>query len=353
MKSGRSLQELALEITRQQESKKDYIARVGSNIRFNTAGNLMLTGVSDNMEMSQHAHKQLGDYVGIPRKYYQKLQGHSTDLLSRNVNTWLSNGKRVDKRMIRTLDGKARAFLSSRYRILDNHDMMEAVLPTILENEGDIKIASCDITDRKLYLKCLFPKIEGEVTKGDAVQSGIVISNSEIGGGGLKVQPLLYRLICTNGMIMNDSSLNKFHIGRNLEVNEGVEELLTDETKEQNDRAFWMTVRDVVKASYSQAFFNDQLLKLREAADIQIESAHIEKVVEVSSKKMGFGQEVQESVLQRLVNGRDFTKYGLSNAYTNLANDTECYETATSLEMAGGEIINMNSKDWKSISLAS
>lgn len=35
-----------------------------------------------------------------------------------------------------------------------------------------------------------------EIVPGDIVQAGFVVSNSEIGLGALKVEPLVYRLIC-------------------------------------------------------------------------------------------------------------------------------------------------------------
>lgn len=349
MKTGKTLMELAAEVQRQQESKKDFSVPT-NKMSMNDMGNLMVEDLNPNLHLTEHAHRQLGDYTNIPRKYYQRLQDEgSNELLAENVNHWLKQ-KGTDKKMVRTLDGKCRALLSSRYRVLDNSDMMEAVLP-VLSNQ-DIKIVSSDITDKRLYLKALFPKIEGEIGKGDAVQSGIVISNSEIGMGGLMVQPLVYRLVCLNGMILPDSSIKKYHVGRNQGITGHIEELLSDATKTANDRAFWMSVRDVVKASYNEAFFQDQILKLREAAGIDIESKKIEKVVEMANKKMGFTDNIGESVLEHLIKGADLSKWGLANAFTATANVQDDYELATSLEKAGGDIIELGKRDWNVISNA-
>jgi hypothetical protein len=46
------------------------------------------------------------------------------------------------------------------------------------------------------------------------VQAGVVISNSEVGQGTLSVQPLIYRLICRNGLIAADRAMRKTHVGR-------------------------------------------------------------------------------------------------------------------------------------------
>ena len=46
-------------------------------------------------------------------------------LLADNANRWLKD-KGEDRRLIRTLDGKARALLSDKYRPLENEDLAEA-----------------------------------------------------------------------------------------------------------------------------------------------------------------------------------------------------------------------------------
>lgn len=85
--------------------------------------------------MGENAHRQIGAYTGIPASYYDKLMT-SPQLLAENVNHWLKD-KAVqaqlnpERRMIRTLDGNVRAFLSDRYRRIDNEMVAEAVLPVI------------------------------------------------------------------------------------------------------------------------------------------------------------------------------------------------------------------------------
>jgi hypothetical protein len=101
--------------------------------------------------------------------------------------------------MLRTLDGSMRAFLSDRYRRLDNYDLASAVLPVLKEMGEGLKIVSTELTESKMYIKVINERLELEVKQGDVVQAGMVISNSEVGMGSLKVEPLIYRLICTNG----------------------------------------------------------------------------------------------------------------------------------------------------------
>ncbi len=57
---------------------------------------------------------------------------------------------------------------------------------------------SAEITEREFYLKAITPRLQAEVKPGDVVQAGVVISNSEVGHGTLKIEPLLYYLVCTS-----------------------------------------------------------------------------------------------------------------------------------------------------------
>ena len=50
------------------------------------------------------------------------------------------------------------------------------------------------------YIKVVNPRLTAEVVPGDIVQAGIIISNSETGLGAVCIQPLIYRLVCSNGV---------------------------------------------------------------------------------------------------------------------------------------------------------
>ena len=73
----------------------------------------------------------------------------------------------------------ARAFLSDRYRRIDNYEIAEAVLPIIADIK-DARIESCEVTDERMYIKVVNPRLETEVVPGDVVQSGIIITNMTI-----------------------------------------------------------------------------------------------------------------------------------------------------------------------------
>ena len=116
--------------------------------------------------------------------------------------------------MIRSMDygnGRmARALLSDRYRRIDNMEIASAVLP-LFAGQADMQVMSCEVTENRMYLKIVNKRLETDVVPGDTVQGGVIIPNSEVGLGAVSVQPLLYRLVCTNGMVVNDLGERRTH----------------------------------------------------------------------------------------------------------------------------------------------
>lgn len=347
MKQGRDLTEIAGIIYNQLPAKHDYIAPT-ERIALSDDGYFHLADTGQYLP-TKHSLHQLTDSVGIRWDYIQRmLNDGATDLLAKNVNHWLR--KESKNRMIRTIDTEdgtvMRAYLSDRYRPLDNWDLLSAIMPTLEQKE--LVIRSSELTDTKLYLKATLPALQDEVKPGDIIEMGIVISNSEVGDGSVRVQPLIYRLVCTNGMIAQ-ASIQKYHIGRRIgNGSADIEYFLRDETREADDRAFWMMIKDVVEGTLSQGFFYEQVYKLKEAAGLPIKRK-VEDVVEITRRKYSLSEQTGSAMLENIIRSNDLTKYGLANAITNIANTTESYEYATELENIGGKVIELPRKEWEAI----
>ncbi|HOW63620.1 MAG TPA: DUF932 domain-containing protein, partial [Candidatus Contendobacter sp.] len=169
MKNGRSLVSLAQELERQLDSKKDLIVP-SALIRHATDEQGETSLVIEEGSSPVHygvtplARRQLADKLKIPYAYFERMREDQPTLLDRNVNTWLQNEE--DRRMLRTLDGQVRAVLSDRYRRLDNFDLAESVLP-ILQQLPEVRFESVELTETKMYLKCITPRLKYEMAPGD------------------------------------------------------------------------------------------------------------------------------------------------------------------------------------------
>jgi hypothetical protein len=349
MKTGRTLQQLAVELDRQNRAKRDFVVNSAAMRMEDGAELFSLTRPLDSgmnevepFNMTDLFHRQVGSALNIPAKYYDKMRLEHPDLLAHNVNGWF--GKNPTRHMVRTLDGNARAFLSDRYRRIDNAQVVEAVLPVIGEMP-DARVESCEVTDNKLYLKIVNPRLQMDVAPGDTVQAGVLISNSEVGLGSVSVTPLVYRLVCSNGMVINDAGQRKNHVGR---VSEESWELFSDETLIADDRAFMMKLRDIVRSAVDMAKFAFIVGKMREAAEAKI-NAPISGVVELSARQFGLREDEKDSVLEHLIRGNDLSAYGLSGAITRAAQDAESYDRSTELERIGWQVVTVAPSVWREL----
>lgn len=355
MKTGKTLTELAAELERQQETKKDFVADTRStsfsSIQIEAAPALSTINVAgQDFEVGKHAHDQISARLGIPRPYYDRMREEAPALLDSNVNAWFKT--KPERRMIRTLDGSARAYLSARYRRLDNFDLAQAVLPVLADlGKGAMTVESAEITTSRFYLKAVFPKVESEVAVGDPVQSGIVISNSEIGAGALSISPMVFRLVCKNGLIAADSSMRKYHVGRAGGSEEESYELFSDKTMKADDAAIFGKVQDLVRASVTSESFGKIVERMRESMGKKIGGDPV-KAVELLATRMGFNDGEAGGILRHLISGGSLTQWGLVNAVTRYAQDVESYDRATEMEAAGGLVLALPATEWQEVAQA-
>lgn len=335
MKTGRTLTEVAAELERQLNTKRDLIAdtRCLSLVTEGDASRMIVE--SESFNVNSLAHDQIASRLNIPRVYYDRLRQQAPNLLDQNVNHWFND--KPERRMIRTIDGRLRAFLSDRYRPLDNYDLTEVILPIIAKL--GCKVESCELTEKRFYIKAVNARIETEVQRGDLVQAGIVISNSEVGCGSVRIEPMVYRLVCLNGMIANDMSMKKYHVGRAGDDGSDVAEFYKDETRRADDRAFWLKVKDIVEGALTEAMFHQIVGKMRKASGLEIGLDPV-KAVEVIGNRHSLSKDEQSNVIKFLVEGGDLSLYGMMNAVTRASQEVEDYDRATELERLGGVLLD-------------
>lgn len=362
MKTGLSLQQLAAEVERRADQKRDYVAPAGklSMVAETERGRpvigLNLRGI-DTYPLARYAHGQVAEWLGIPRKYYDRMLEEAPGLLAINANRWLEGqGQQGTARMVRTLDGQVRAVLSDRYRALENEDLARAVLPVL----GDlgIQVLSSDITETRMYLKGVHRDITRDVPTGkamgdsshtvfDTISPAITISNSEVGAGALAIVTSVWTHACTN-LAGFGAQVRKAHVGGRADVAEEVYAMLTDQTRELTDAAVWAQVRDVTRAAFDEAQFEARAQKLSGAARDEIRDDPIQ-VLDRAAKRFTLGEGEKQGILQHLIRGGDLTRYGLHAAVTRASADVESYDRATELEAVGGQIIDLPGADWQRI----
>jgi hypothetical protein len=342
MNKGLSIVELAAKITEQQSQKHDMITDTRQmEMRSGVDGLDLVVGDQGNYGVNQTAHRQIASRLKIPAAYYDRMMENDPGLLSTNVNAWFR--RQPERRMVRTLGGNARAFLSDRYQRIDNAQIAEAVLP-ILADIPDVQIVSSQITDSRMYIQAVSPRIQGEVKKGDVVQAGVVITNSEIGLGSVSVQAMIWRLICLNGAIAPDGKFKAYHVGRRIDDNE---DLWADDTRKADDFTVLLKARDMVAAAVDEARFGRRIEQMQGLTGIHV-SGNPSRAVDVLAQTIGATEAEQGGILRSLINGGDLSAWGLVNAVTAQAHEAQ-YDRAVEFEAAGGKLITLPANDWRRI----
>ena len=343
MKAGKSIVDLATEIQRQADGKKDYLAST-RDIQVMTAGKgvELVVGADLALSIGATAHQQIASEAGIPKPYYDRMLADDPGLLATNVNTWFQRTPKT--RMLRTLDGRARALLSDRFRTLDNYDLAEVALPVL--SKAGMDIVSTEITESRLYIKAVDRSITQHLPVGRKmgdgshvgfkIPSGVVmpavqISNSEIGHGSLSVQSGYLDGGCTN--------LAWFY------------KLLSDEAKGATDKAVWLQFRDTLRAALDASTFENRMAVVAATAEDKLEG-DVPKIVEVTAKKFGLTDTQRGSVLKHLIQGGDLSRFGLFNSVTRAAEDEADYDEATRLEALGGRLIDLPRSEWQELARA-
>ena len=363
MKQGMTQQELSVEVARQLKGKEDYIGDTRQFTMTKDTGGvrLMLAGNPVNYPLRKLGHRQLSDHVRIPARYYDRMleDTESHDLLLRNVNHWFEHNPA--RRMVRTLDGTVRAFLSDRYRPLDNYDLIEAVLPEVSASGATLE--SCNLSEDRLYIKAVIQEVQREIlppvgpaysgnSSSVIVSPGVVISNSEVGLASIAVQPAVHFLACTNMAVWATHALRKYHVGRQFNVDFGGEDkgngdvrrFITDDTRQLEDAAVWSAVRDLARGALQGDIFEQIVKDIRAARGDLIDEPIL--TVEKLANKYDFTEPEQNGVLHHMMMGHDLSRYGLSQAVTRFSQDIESYDRASHLEQIGGEIFALDRDDW-------
>ncbi len=364
MKTDLTLEQLAARIAEDAENKKDLITDTSNMSVFqdpySTTPKLLMEmkGQEDPFAINDYTHGQICEAIEkLPRPYYNHVMQDDPELLARIINRTFT--RKPKRRMIRTMKRGDeyiwRAFLSDKYRRIDNDDVTPVIFTVFNECEGLI-VKSASVTETKLYLKVVYPKFSFETRKGDIVQSGLMITNSEVGSGRYSTAPWFLRKTCDNGQCIEEYGINKNHIGKRIEgEGQDVYELFREATLKADDASFLMMVEDVTRAALNDAN-KFQLIANKMIAQTEEEiKGDIPAAVELLAEKNNLGQEAKSSILNFLLKSKDHTRYGLTQAVTATARDDQnkmSYDDATDLERLGGRVFSMGDAEWAAIANA-
>ena len=338
-----SLTDFAQEIERRERVKNDFLAP-SSKLLMVQDQNLAIEGAGE-FSLTDYAHDQIAGHYHIPRKYYDAM-AEVPGLRSLNVNAWMR--KEPETRLVRTMEGKARAFLSDKFRPIDNYDLLaNSIFPAIQPFRNELQVMSNSLSETRMYLQLVFPKIQGEIKKGDVVQFGIVLTNSEVGAGAVDVRGMDWRLSCLNGRIA-ESLFRKYHVGRRIGSEEGDDmNIFAYDTVKKELEAYQLRLRDVIKHVLSESVFENRLKMMRDAREGDNKIVNLPQTVENVTKRFALSEKDGQSIITNMAAEGEINRYGLSNAITALAHSIENPDRQYDVEKLGSQVIELSPRDWK------
>lgn len=320
---------------------------------------LTVDDVEGEYRLTDHAQQQVASRLQVPWKFWERIRDNHADILQDTV-TKLFN-REPEERLVRTLRGDtARAFLSNRYRILDNYDLMqESILPALQEHGPDeMYVLQARVTEMRLYLKILFPGIEYPNPRGGdkPLHGGLILGNSEVGAGRLFVDPFMYDSFCTNGLVYGrqdfpEFGLSKVHVGRQIEADDDGRRLFSDETLRKDDEAFFAAAKDVISNALNGIVFKAIFDQIEEAAGLKVEGDHV-KAVERVVRKYDLRESEGKAMMEHLIEGGNLSAWGYVSALTRTARDVGNYDRQVELERVGVQLLKETPAGWKSLAAA-
>lgn len=352
MKKGMTLEALGLMLAEQEATKQDYLVDP-NRLQMESGGFPPVLRVLDQagqdcmepLELNETAHRQLGGYLRIPASYYSRMLSEDPELLAYNVNRWLREVQ--ETKLMRTMGGTVRALLSNRYWCVDHLELLRVMGPMFDLFPG-LTVRSCGLTESRMYVEVINQRIQQDVVPGDTVQYGLIITNSEVGMGAISIQPLIYRLVCSNGMVISErfgSGARRIHKGKVLQLSGPIRSYEAPGLDSQKQ-----TVSDIKKTlteAIQGAKFEIFLDQMRKATVAAIETENLTALLKEVGTAVGLREAEQGGVLQHLLADHDMTQYGLANAVTRYAQDVANYDRATELEAAGYDLMTIPRHRWR------
>ena len=306
------------------------------------------------------AFDQLATMAGIDVRTARRLQSDYPDVLDHALNR--IHGQEPRNAMLRTFDnggnrGELRAVVSDKFKTFDNPDLLESVLPVLIESDADWQIVNAQITDKRLYARFKSLAITGEGSAvGDLMAQGVVVGNSETGHGSVSVAQLVWTLACLNGM--QTANKNRTAHLTSSRSDGDTWAMLTDESKRLDNAALSSKLRDITAAYASREMFESVLEQFRAAAGDVVANgmAAAQPAVEALGAVLRLSKVETSSVLDGLMRtiqqpgyaGRPLSRATMVNAVTAAAHGADA-DSVSDWQVLGGKGLDLPANQWAAV----
>lgn len=279
--------------------------------------------LSDVERFSDYGLQTYGRMIGFPAKFLVELNESNPDLASDVINDRAQNyfNKEKPKFFAREFLNKVQGVVSNKYAYFDDKEVIQILETSILK---DMKYSNTIITPERLHLRAIEPvsfKLEND---DSPLFFCYFIDNSMVGQSSFKVRIGLYRLACTNGLIVPCGDNSTAVLCK--QVHRGYKDIAAEFNMAMN---FLQEKKDNIK----------EILLNAEKTTAKIEELNEEYRVAYLAKKLNLNNRESERVIeiyQTVYNGK--SRWDMVNAITEFARDVEDINRREFLESKALEV---------------
>ena len=168
-----------------------------SELRLNDNLHLYLSDNNEDIGITPYAFSQLCTKLGVPTQYMKKcIEVGFSPLVIDNINSWLGYFGHK-KLLIRKYGEVSRGILSDKYSICDTPEIL-----SVISQSGILK--NMDLNSYVINPSRFHARFVGDKMKivGEDLFAGIQIDSSDVGRSKLDIKFLVYKQICTNGLVL-------------------------------------------------------------------------------------------------------------------------------------------------------
>lgn len=313
----------------------------------------VLTVAGQQGELSHVAQEQVADYLDVPRAYWRRMASDAPHLVTSTAATWIGQKPEGQRRLVRFKGDTVRSLHSSRYRRLDNLQVLHAALPGLRE-VGAAPWPRYTLNEQRMHVTFVCNELVAEMGpreighghtikrfERERLMAALTISNSEVGRGRLVLRISIVTVSCTN-LAIGDEMAALVHLGKDL----GIGELVgtSERTALLEDALLLSRLTDGIRATFNHQAFAALVGRADEKRGLDVYEPV--EVLQRISKKEGLEE---ARLLNAYMEQPEPTAWGIVQAVTRSSRDGDG-ESEGSVEASrlGGKMLGLDADDLRS-----
>lgn len=302
-----------------EENCSDIVKKCGElSVCKDAYSNALMLGVDNENAyyLTDWSINQLCERIGVPSGYMKKcIQYGKLDLVLSNMNRWIKDYPKKELKL-RLYKENVRGIVGIRYAELDGIKVINKI-NEVIGRTHEYQVQSSYIDEEIMNIRII--RNEMLNVEGEDLHIGFQVRNSDVGRSTLVVQVLVYKVICSNGLLLGGGMGELFmrrHVvikGRNFE--EEFEQAVASLPK-----VIEYVEKEIVKN------------KIHRISDLEMQ-----KLIDEFKESMNASDELVEGV-KEAISHYDSNRWGFINAITEVAQNYSL-DRQIELETYAGELL--------------